>query len=125
MPPKITALPFFVYPVSDMDRACAFYRDVLGLVEVARWEKMWVEFALSADDPGPALALATDMANTTPGAQGGAVAIETPDFEGMVAHLKAHGVPFAMEPENTSVCHFARFHDPDGNNLVLHRIHGS
>ncbi len=123
MPPKFNAFPFFVYPVSDMDRACAFYRDVLGLVEVARWEKAWVEFSFDADDPDPALALATDMANTTPGAPGGAVALETPDFEAMVAHLKARGVKFAMEPEATSVCHFARFLDPDGNPLVLHRIH--
>ncbi len=123
MPPKITALPFFVYPVSDMDRACAFYRDGLGLVEVARWENMWVEFAPRADAPGPVIALATQMAHTTPGAPGGAVAIETPDFEGMVAHLKSRGVTFAMEPADTTACHFARFHDPDGNHLVLHRIH--
>lgn len=123
MPPKFNAFPFFVYPVSDMDRACAFYRDVLGLVEIARWGNAWVEFSFTADAPGPSLALATDMSNTTPGAQGGAVALETPDFDGMVAHLKASGVTFAMEPENTSVCEFARFHDPDGNHLVLHRIH--
>ena len=123
MPPKITAFPFFVYPVSDMDRACAFYRDVLGLIETARWDNDWVEFSITKDDTGPALALATDMRNCVPGAQGGAAAIETPDFDAMVAHLKAAGVLFAMEPEKTSVCHFARFHDPDGNHLVLHRIH--
>ncbi|MCF3652469.1 VOC family protein [Synoicihabitans lomoniglobus] len=123
MPPKISALPFFVYPVSDMDRACTFYRDVLGLVEGDRWGDEWVEFGLTEPAPGPVLALATDMAGCTPGAQGGAVAIETPNFDAMVTHLKTHGVTFAMEPEKTSVCHFARFHDPDGNHLVLHRIH--
>jgi catechol 2,3-dioxygenase-like lactoylglutathione lyase family enzyme len=123
MTSRFSALPFFAYPVSDIDRACAFYQDVLGLIEVARWEKFWVEFAIAADAPGPVLALATDMDGCDPGAKGGAVALETADFEGMVAHLKAHQVTFVMEPEETSVCYFARFLDPDGNHLILHRIH--
>ena len=125
MIPPFSTLPFFTYPVSDMDRACAFYQDVLGLTEVARWDKFWVEFAISTDVPGPVLALATDMAGCQPGAPGGAAALESPDFEAMVAHLKAHGVQFVMQPEKTSVCHFARFLDPDGNHLILHRIHAA
>ena len=114
--PKITKLPFFVYPVTNMIRAKAFYIDVLGLTEIANWDDQWVEFGLSADDAGPALALSSVMA-------GGAVALETPDFDGMVAKPKDHGVAFAMEPMEKSVCHFARFYDPDGNPVVLHRIH--
>ncbi|MCC5025612.1 MAG: VOC family protein [Candidatus Synoicihabitans palmerolidicus] len=121
--PAITAFPFFVYPVTDMDRSCAFYRDILGLTEIARWENSWVEFSFNPSDAGPALALSTDMANTVPGAQGSAIALESPDFDAMVAHLRAHGVTFAMAPAETSACHFARFLDPDGNHLVLHRIH--
>lgn len=123
MTPTFNAFPFFVYPVSNMARACTFYREVLGLVEIARWGEEWVEFSFAADDPGPALALSTEMSGCTPGVQGGAVALESPDFEAMVGHLKALGVRFAMEPEITAVCHFARFLDPDGNHLVLHRIH--
>jgi len=30
---------------------------------------------------------------------------------------------FALEPVDTGVCRFARFLDPDGNHLVLHRAH--
>lgn len=120
---KITRLPFFVYPVSDMARAKAFYTDVLGLTEIANWDEQWVEFGIAADDSGPALALSSVMTGAEPGAQGAAVALETPDFEAMVAKLKDHGVAFALEPMETSVCHFARFHDPDGNPIVLHRLH--
>lgn len=123
--PTISSLPFFVYPVSDMDRAKTFYRDILGLVEIANWDDQWVEFARSEDDEGPVLALSSVMEGCTPGAPGGAVALETADFEGFVIHLRDQGVTFALEPMETSVCHFARFHDPDGNHLILHRIHPS
>jgi predicted enzyme related to lactoylglutathione lyase len=70
------------------------------------------------------LALATAMKDCVPGAQGGAVALESDDFEGMVAHLQSAGLTFVKESADTGVCRFPRFHDPDGNHLVLHRIHG-
>ncbi len=121
--PAITALPFFVYPVTEMARAKAFYGNVLGLTEIANWEDQWVEFGIGPDDAGPALAVSTMMSDDKPIAAGGAVALETPDFDEMVARLKDHGVTFALEPMETSVCHFARFQDPDGNNVILHRKH--
>ena len=65
---KISALPFFVYPVTDMSRSKLFYRDILGLVETANWDDQWVEFGLSADDPGPVIALSSVMSGVTPGA---------------------------------------------------------
>lgn len=117
--PTFTAMPFFVYPVSDMARARAFYTDVLGLRETAAWENAWVEFEVGTST----LALSTVMAGCTPGARGGAVALETSEFDAMVTHLKARGVTFVLEPVDTGVCHFARFADPDGNHLVLHRAH--
>jgi predicted enzyme related to lactoylglutathione lyase len=65
------------------------------------------------------------MEGTQPGAKGGAVALETAQFDQMVAHLKAHGVRFLLEPFDSGVCRFARFEDPDGNHLVLHKKHPS
>lgn len=121
MKPRFTALPFFVYPVTDMARARAFYAGVLGLTETARWGDEWVEFDVGTST----LALSTVMQDAQPGARGGAVALETPDFDTAVEHLKSHGTRFALEPVDTGVCRFARFLDPDGNHLVLHRAHGS
>ncbi len=118
-PPRFTALPFFVYPVSDMSRARAFYEGVLGLVVSANWENKWVEFDIGAGT----LALSSVMEGSTPGARGGAAALEAENFDAAVDYLRAHHVPFAFEPADTSVCKFARFLDPDGNHLVLHRKH--
>ncbi len=117
--PKFTALPFFVYPVSDMVRARAFYEGVLGLELTANWENKFVEYGVGAGT----LALSTVMDGCTPGARGGAAALETPDFDAAVAHLRAHDVTFVFPPADTGVCHFARFLDPDGNHLGLHRKH--
>jgi hypothetical protein len=32
-------------------------------------------------------------------------------------------VTFLFGPTDTGVCDFARFEDPDGNHLILHRRH--
>lgn len=112
-------MPFFVYPVADIGRSRAFYGGLLGLREIAAWEDQWVEYAVG----DMALALSTTMKGAVPGARGGAAALETGQFDGAVAMLKAAGVPFALEPVDTGVCMFARFEDPDGNHLVLHRKH--
>ncbi len=119
--PAFTALSFFVYPVSDMARARAFYGGVLGLKETSAWQDAWVEFDVGAGT----LALSTMMDGCTPGARGGAAALEAPAFDETVAHLRAHGVMFLREPADTGVCRFARFVDPDGNHLVLHRAHAA
>ena len=118
-PPVFTGLPFFVYPVRDMPRARAFYTQVLGLQETANWEDKWIEFDVGQST----LALSAMMDNAQPGAKGGAAALETRDFDDAVAWLKARGVKFLFEPTDTGVCRFARFEDPDGNHLILHRIH--
>ncbi len=115
MQPTFTGIPFFVYPVRDMARARAFYGGVLGLTEGHLWEDKWVEY----DVGGSTLALSSIMQ----GAQPGAVALETAQSDETVAHLKAQGVKFPLEPIDSGVCKFARFEDSDGNHLVLHKKH--
>lgn len=119
--PTFTALPFFVYPVSDMKRARAFYTSILGLRETANWEDQWIEFDVGTGT----LALSSAMTDAQPGAKGAAAALEAPEFDAAVAWLKEHGVKFTLEPMDTGVCRFARFEDPDGNHLVLHRRHNA
>ena len=117
--PRFTALPFFVYPVTDMLRARTFYEGVLGLSITANWENKWVEFDIGTGT----LALSSVMDGCTPGARGAAAALEAENFDAAVTWLREHGVEFVFAPHDTSVCHFARFLDPDGNHLVLHRKH--
>lgn len=118
MKPRFTGLPFFVYPVTDMARARRFYSEVLGLTETANWEDQWVEYDVGAGT----LALSAAMQGAAPGLAGCA-ALETDDFDGVVALLKERGVRFVLEPMDSGVCHFARFLDSEGNHLVLHRKH--
>jgi predicted enzyme related to lactoylglutathione lyase len=121
MAPTFSSIPFFVYPVIDMARAKAFYVGVLGLRVGDSWEDKWVEFDVGTS----VLALSTIMTGAQPGSKGGAVALETEQFDEAVAHLKAHGAKFPLEPIDSGVCRFARFEDPDGNHLVLHRKHAT
>jgi len=120
MKPQFTGTPFFVYPVKDMARARRFYGGVLGLKPGDRWESLWVEFQVPG---GGVIALSTGMRDARPGARGGAVALETDRFDAVVAHLRKRRVKFLFGPEDTGSCNFARFCDPDGNPLVLHRRH--
>lgn len=119
--PLFTGMPFFVYPVADIARSRAFYGGLLGLTEIASWENEFVEYAVG----DAALAISTTMRGAVPGAKGGAASLETAQFDEAVAMLKAAGVRFALEPVDTGVCMFARFEDPDGNHIVLHRKHSS
>jgi catechol 2,3-dioxygenase-like lactoylglutathione lyase family enzyme len=119
MKPRLTRLVFFVYPVKNMARACRFYGGVLGLKPGDRWGNRWAEFELGRD----VIALSTVMTGARPGAKGGALALETDRFDEVVAHLRKKKVKFFFGPTDTGVCDFARFADPDGNHLILHRKH--
>ena len=117
MKPLFTQIPFFVYPVTDMARARAFYHEILELPETANWEDKWVEFSVGKDT----LAISVMSEGQQPGAKAGAIALEADDFDNAVRHLRGRGVRFVAEPHDTGVCLIARFEDPDGNQIILHR----
>jgi catechol 2,3-dioxygenase-like lactoylglutathione lyase family enzyme len=117
---RLTGMPFVVYPVKDLARARRFYAGVLGLKRGETWPKVWEEYAVPG---GGVLAVSTAMKGCRPGAKGAAVALETDRFDEVVAHLRRRRVKFVFGPTDTGVCDFARFCDPDGNHLILHRKH--
>jgi catechol 2,3-dioxygenase-like lactoylglutathione lyase family enzyme len=102
-----------------MARARRFYGGVLGLKEGDRWGNQWVEYAVGRQT----LALSSVMKNCRPGARGGAAALETDRFDEVVGHLRRRRVKFVFGPEELETCAFARFLDPDGNHVCLHRRH--
>jgi predicted enzyme related to lactoylglutathione lyase len=116
MRPRFTGIPFFIYPVTDMARARSFYGRVLGLKETLNREDKYVEFEVG---PGT-IALSALLEGCVPGTSG-AVALETPDFEDVIAHLRQHGVVFLFGPADLGPCHFARFLDSEGNHIAVHR----
>ena len=50
-----------------------------------------------------------------------AIALRVPDVAAAKSALEAKGVAFVGDVFDTSVCHMAIFHDPDGHQIMLHR----
>ena len=126
---KIT--PFHVaVPVSDLDEARKFYREVLGCSE-GRTDKLWTDFNLYGHQfvihykPKPE----GDKAPHTNAVDGHnvpvphfGVVLEWDEWEKLAARLKSHGVKFIIEPyirfkglpgEQATLF----FEDPSGNAL--------
>ncbi len=118
---QITAIAFTGYPVTDLPRARAFYEQILGLKSSAVFEhegRHWIEY-----DLGPATLAITNMSadKWKPSADGPCVALEVADFDAAIAHLRAAGVTFCLEPMDSGVCRLAVVADPDGNSVTIHR----
>jgi predicted enzyme related to lactoylglutathione lyase len=116
---KVRSLAFVGIPVTDMKRARAFYEGVLGLRGA---EEMmggqWVEYDLGNNT----LAIASVGPQWAPSNQGTGAALEVDDFEEAVKSLKDQHVPFAVEPFESPCCRMAIIQDPDGNNVVIHKL---
>jgi predicted enzyme related to lactoylglutathione lyase len=116
---KIKALAFVGIPVTDMKRARAFYEKVLGLkVSEEMMSGRWVEYTLGNNT----LAIAMVGPEWMPSDQGTGAALEVEDFEKAVKWLKDKRVIFSTEPFESPCCHMAIIQDPDGNNLVIHKL---
>ena len=117
----ITEIAFTCYPVTDMARARAFYEGILGLVPTMVHEtddSAWTEYEIA----GGAFSIGK-APGWNPSPDGASVAFEMEDFDAAIASLKAHGVPFKMEPFPTPVCRMAFILDPDGSTVCIHKRH--
>ena len=115
---KAKAVDFIAYTVTDMDKAEAFYRDILGLdVSVQRGEpgtrgNGYMEFEVAGTSIG-----LTQM----PPLPNGAMALAVDDINQALEELRGKGVEIGMEPVETPVCFLASVADPDGNKIILHQ----
>ena len=120
---RITEIAFSCYPVADMARARQFYEDVLGLKPTMTVGEpggmQWTEYDLA----NGTLSLGAGAPDWKPTATGCSVGLEVEDFDAAIAHLKANGVKFKMEPFPTPVCHMAFIYDPEGNLICIHKRH--
>ena len=118
---KITEIAFSCYPVTNMVRARAFYEGVLGLKQTHHSGEAggteWVEY----DIANGTLSIGAGAPDWKPSANGCSVGLEVEDFDAAIAHLRASGVKFHMEPFPTPVCQMAFILDPDGNAICIHR----
>jgi catechol 2,3-dioxygenase-like lactoylglutathione lyase family enzyme len=108
----LSGLDHVYYWVTDMERAVAFYRDVLGLDLVRREGSNWAVF----DAGGLQFALHGAI-EVTPGGATAVFSVE--DLEAAMGTLAARGVRFVHEGEVAGYARFASFPDPDGNTVQL------
>jgi predicted enzyme related to lactoylglutathione lyase len=116
----VVEIAFSCYAVTDMARAREFYEGALGLKPATVHNSehgQWVEYEI-----GPhTLALGCAPGLFKPSPDGCSVALEVENFEAAIAHLRARGARFRVEPTPTPVCQMAMIFDPDGNTLCVHK----
>jgi len=116
---KINGLAFVGIPVTDMQRARAFYENVLRLaVSEEMMGGKWVEYSLGNNT----LAIASVGPQWLPSDQGTGAALEVEDFAETINYLKDLKVAFTTEPFESPCCRMAVIADPDGNNIVIHKL---
>jgi catechol 2,3-dioxygenase-like lactoylglutathione lyase family enzyme len=122
----ITQLQVVSVPVSDQDRAKAFYIETLGfsLVEEAPMgpDMRWVQVRPPAG--GTSVTLVTWFESMSPGSVKGLV-LGCTDIQATYDELRGHGVTFTSEIDRQPWGTFATFDDPDGNGWVLSEIEAS
>lgn len=111
----ITDLAFIAYAVTDVPRAVAFYRDVVGLAPGKAFNDAYVEFNVGST----AFAVDGEPAGYSPGSCSG-VAFEVDDLDAARNRLLKHGATVS-EMHDFPTCWICFAQDPDGNRFALHR----
>jgi catechol 2,3-dioxygenase-like lactoylglutathione lyase family enzyme len=111
---KVEQMDFVSVPTRDVERAVAFYRDVLGLAqsELTPSEVEAPNVTLSFWNPE------RDGEEFAPNAAG--FALRVADVPAAVEEVRAAGAE-VIGIEDTGVCHMGFLKDPDGNTVILHR----
>ena len=116
---RVLGIDYVYFPVADLEKATAFYRDVLGLTPTFSMGGMWGELqagettvALHVPDDAP---VAPSDAGMRPSA-----AFACEDVAAMAERVREAGGGVGMETFETPVCHMAIVSDLDGNPIILH-----
>lgn len=105
-----------MFIVSDLARAVAFYRDVLGLkCEIDSPEFKWAEF-----DCGNVTLSLQGNALARGAKGGGRIALAVDDVRAAHEELRLRGIPVEGEPVDSGFCVAVKVFDPDGNLVILH-----
>ena len=117
----ITQLKFVGIPVSDQDRALAFYTEKLGF-EISTDQPMgpgkrWIELRVAMSSTRVVLFTPDGHEDRIGTFFNGAFACD--NVEATYRQLSARGVEFFEAPTVQPWGSFAKFRDPDGNTFVL------
>ncbi len=112
---------FTMYPVIDIHRAQAFYREHFDLVpSKLSANGHWVEYDLPG---GGCFAITTLAEGVKPcDHSGGLIAFEVDQLDRLMDKLKTNGVKIKLDIFSTPVCHMAVILDSEGNAITLHQL---
>jgi catechol 2,3-dioxygenase-like lactoylglutathione lyase family enzyme len=115
---KVRSLDHIVLCVRDVERTCAFYRQVLGMEpreeRPGKWSLHFGANKISLQDAEASPAIARD---TVPGSGNFCLLTDTPIAD-VAAHLRAHAIDVIDSGERqgaTGAIASVYFRDPDGN----------
>jgi catechol 2,3-dioxygenase-like lactoylglutathione lyase family enzyme len=117
-PALITHTDFVLLPITDFEKAEAFYTGVLGLPISKRYRG-----GVGGEiETGNLTVMVLDMAKIGRefAPSKGAIALRVEDVEAARTELESRGAQFQGDIIDSGVCHQAIFDDPDGNMLILH-----
>lgn len=114
----ITGVQDVYYTVRDMNRAVAFYRDVLGLQPVYVSEH-WSAFDVGGVRLGLHLGEGEPPPGRADGAGGAVVTFRVPDLRAAVERLRGLGVVFLGDLLEETYGALIACRDPDGNVFKL------
>jgi predicted enzyme related to lactoylglutathione lyase len=118
---RISKVANVIIPVTDQDRAVAFYTEVLGLekrVDLPFGDgNRWIEVAPhGAETP---IAICPPGPTTVPGGKDTGISLATGDLEGLHARLREHGADVDAEISRfPGVPALFWFRDPEQNTLM-------
>lgn len=111
---RVEQVDFVTVPARDVERAVAWYRDVLDLPASA-------SAAGEVETPNVTLSFWSPEADGEPfQANTAGIALRVSDVAAAVDELRAAGAE-VIGIEDTGVCHMGFVKDLDGNVLILHR----
>jgi predicted enzyme related to lactoylglutathione lyase len=114
---KIKKIAFVGVPVTDMQRARAFYEEVLGLQpDPEMTGEHWTEYSIGEGT----LAIACVGEQWKPSNEGTSAALEVENLEEAIAELERRKI--AYDKVDSPVCRMAIIEDPDGNKLIIHKL---
>jgi predicted enzyme related to lactoylglutathione lyase len=117
----IKKVAFTMYPIEDVARARRFYEETLGLavgMAGSHGDMHWIEYDLAG---GGCLAL-TNASEGKPSANGGTIALEVEDLDGLMEDLRRKSVTFKTDIIRGPKCRMAVCLDSEGNSLLLHQF---
>jgi catechol 2,3-dioxygenase-like lactoylglutathione lyase family enzyme len=110
---KVETVDYLTIPTRDLERAVAWYCEVLGLEPGAEGEVETPNVTLSFWNPEE------DGEEFSPNV--GGLGLRVADVAEARRELEGKGVEFVGETVDSGVCHMAFAKDPDGNTVTLHR----